>query len=534
MTDDETPVGDTPEAHDELSPHDIPKSHPAYEDVVQQAGGTEERPQATDLGEPTVIGRPRIDGHRQSVERPQRDRRIEHHLRPGDQVQRVALGDHRREDHPLHHREPLSHADPPASTEREVRVSRTGIPGLADEPPRVETRRVGPDRRIPVGRPGRDQHDRPLRDQVTPEHVVPQGPPLDVPDRRVQAHRLLKAGLRPRQPVRRVRARPLTPENLVDLRQQLVPDGRVLRQEVEHPAQAVRRRLVARRNERHQLVAHLDPGHRLAGLLVARVHQQAEQVLPPAGDRSSRPPLDQSVDDLIHQVYRRRMRPPTPELELERPLGGDPRDPRSHDVDRRPAGRADLMVGGSRRRRERRVQHADVPPEQRTPDDLERHLRHLRRRVDLLAPGESPVPRPERRLRRGDHVLGERDQMPLGEHRRDQRPLALPRLPLVGDQAPPQQPPHQLVDVSLHVVVLVGDQDVLDLLGPPDDEQRSAEDLQQGDIPVDLRDVVHRLQRVPADHRQHPGQVDAPRAGRPRTRRPGRRLPAGGERPAGD
>ena len=41
MTDDETPVGDTPEAHDELSPHDIPKSHPAYEDVVRQAGGTE-------------------------------------------------------------------------------------------------------------------------------------------------------------------------------------------------------------------------------------------------------------------------------------------------------------------------------------------------------------------------------------------------------------------------------------------------------------------------------------------------------------
>jgi len=39
--DDETPVGDTPEAHDKLSPHDIPKSHPAYEDVVREAGGTD-------------------------------------------------------------------------------------------------------------------------------------------------------------------------------------------------------------------------------------------------------------------------------------------------------------------------------------------------------------------------------------------------------------------------------------------------------------------------------------------------------------
>jgi hypothetical protein len=41
ITDDETPVGDTPQAHDELSPHDIPKSHPAYEDVVRQADGTD-------------------------------------------------------------------------------------------------------------------------------------------------------------------------------------------------------------------------------------------------------------------------------------------------------------------------------------------------------------------------------------------------------------------------------------------------------------------------------------------------------------
>lgn len=37
VTDDDTPLGDTKEAHDELSPHDLPKDHPgrrAAEDAV--------------------------------------------------------------------------------------------------------------------------------------------------------------------------------------------------------------------------------------------------------------------------------------------------------------------------------------------------------------------------------------------------------------------------------------------------------------------------------------------------------------------
>lgn len=42
--DDETPLGDTPDAHDEISPHDLPKSHPgriaAQEDADKHGGTT--------------------------------------------------------------------------------------------------------------------------------------------------------------------------------------------------------------------------------------------------------------------------------------------------------------------------------------------------------------------------------------------------------------------------------------------------------------------------------------------------------------
>lgn len=38
MADDETPLGDTPEAHDEISPHDLPKSHPGRQAAEEQAG----------------------------------------------------------------------------------------------------------------------------------------------------------------------------------------------------------------------------------------------------------------------------------------------------------------------------------------------------------------------------------------------------------------------------------------------------------------------------------------------------------------
>jgi hypothetical protein len=37
--DDETPAGDTPEAHDELSPVDLPPDHPGRREAERQSGG---------------------------------------------------------------------------------------------------------------------------------------------------------------------------------------------------------------------------------------------------------------------------------------------------------------------------------------------------------------------------------------------------------------------------------------------------------------------------------------------------------------
>lgn len=35
--DDETPLGDTPEAHDTLTPHDLPKDHPGRQEAEREA-----------------------------------------------------------------------------------------------------------------------------------------------------------------------------------------------------------------------------------------------------------------------------------------------------------------------------------------------------------------------------------------------------------------------------------------------------------------------------------------------------------------
>jgi hypothetical protein len=37
--DDETPAGDTPEAHDEITPHDLPPDHPGRSEAERLAGG---------------------------------------------------------------------------------------------------------------------------------------------------------------------------------------------------------------------------------------------------------------------------------------------------------------------------------------------------------------------------------------------------------------------------------------------------------------------------------------------------------------
>jgi hypothetical protein len=36
---DDTALGDTPEAHDELNPHDLPIDHPGRQEAERQAGG---------------------------------------------------------------------------------------------------------------------------------------------------------------------------------------------------------------------------------------------------------------------------------------------------------------------------------------------------------------------------------------------------------------------------------------------------------------------------------------------------------------
>ena len=39
--DDETELGDTPEAHDEISPHDLPLDHPGRDEAERRSGGDE-------------------------------------------------------------------------------------------------------------------------------------------------------------------------------------------------------------------------------------------------------------------------------------------------------------------------------------------------------------------------------------------------------------------------------------------------------------------------------------------------------------
>src|SRR3712207_1121280 len=39
IPDDQTPAGDTPEAHDEINPHDLPPDHPGRQAAEVQAGG---------------------------------------------------------------------------------------------------------------------------------------------------------------------------------------------------------------------------------------------------------------------------------------------------------------------------------------------------------------------------------------------------------------------------------------------------------------------------------------------------------------
>jgi hypothetical protein len=41
LDDSDRPLGDTNEAHDEISPHDLPKDHPGRKEAERAAGGEE-------------------------------------------------------------------------------------------------------------------------------------------------------------------------------------------------------------------------------------------------------------------------------------------------------------------------------------------------------------------------------------------------------------------------------------------------------------------------------------------------------------
>ncbi len=54
LTDDGRPLGDTDEAHDEISPHDLPLSHPgrqAAEDLARERGTTQGHEDPSQEGE---------------------------------------------------------------------------------------------------------------------------------------------------------------------------------------------------------------------------------------------------------------------------------------------------------------------------------------------------------------------------------------------------------------------------------------------------------------------------------------------------
>jgi hypothetical protein len=43
LTDDETPLGDTPEVHDEIAPQDLPRGHPSRGETARRTGRNRDR-----------------------------------------------------------------------------------------------------------------------------------------------------------------------------------------------------------------------------------------------------------------------------------------------------------------------------------------------------------------------------------------------------------------------------------------------------------------------------------------------------------
>ena len=77
--------------------------------------------------------------------------------------------------------------------------------------------------------------------------------------------------------------------------------GRVSQQQLERPRESGRRRLVARDDQRHELVAQLRVRHRLA-LLVRRHQQHREHVRALGEILGVAPARDLGVDHLVHRL----------------------------------------------------------------------------------------------------------------------------------------------------------------------------------------------------------------------------------------
>jgi hypothetical protein len=78
IPDNDTAAGDTPEAHDEINPHDLPPDHPGRQAAEEQASGTE----GTTRGDDDLAdAAPERD---EDLERPARDRRFDRERPPAE------------------------------------------------------------------------------------------------------------------------------------------------------------------------------------------------------------------------------------------------------------------------------------------------------------------------------------------------------------------------------------------------------------------------------------------------------------------
>ena len=284
--------------------------------------------------------------------------------------------------------------------------------------------RVGEPARVVVHEPRRDEDLLALVELPAADDDVARGLAAEEPHGRTQAQRLLERRRRGREArdvlglgeaaaaVRRLGR---------DARGRL---GR-RREEPQREGQRHRRRLVAREQHRHDLVAHLLIGHAGAPL-VARREQAREQIgaaarIRPGRRVGRRALLADDLDDDRVEIGARVVEPPTHGLV---PRGRHEAAPR---VDER-LERAQRLF---QRARDARRRVAQIGAEQRLGDDLHREARHVGLDVARLAVAERRDvggAAPRRDLDVGADLLAV-------QRGRDQRALAAPEVALAREEA---------------------------------------------------------------------------------------------------